>query len=89
MIGNRFHSAFVTSVRHCCWVFIGAGAALLIQGCASTPQHVIAPSTAGSNQAIAGARQSNRNAQRYNDLNRTTAERIEAKAIVVRKYWGK
>lgn len=77
----------MTCVRHCYWVFIGAGAALLIQGCASTSQHVIAPSTAGSNQAIAGARESNRNAQRYNDLNRTTAERIEAKGNVVKKYW--
>ena len=76
----------VTFMRHCYWVFIG-GAALVVGGCAVTPKHVVAPSTSGSNRAISGARQSNQNAQRYNDVARSQAELIEAKGNVVKKYW--
>lgn len=85
---NHVRSISVTLIRHCfVYVFIG-GAALINQGCASTSsKHVVAPSTAGSNQAIGRAQGSNANAQRYNDINRTTAQRIEAKGNVVKKYW--
>ena len=80
----------VTFLRHFAVLFIVGGAVgSVFSGCASTPKHVIAPSTVASNRAIAGARQSNQNAQRFNDVSRTDAERIEAKAMVVRKYWGK
>ncbi len=90
MSDNRLDSNFMTFLRHYVCVFIIGGAALVSGGCASSSsKHVIAPSTVGSNRAIAGARQSNQNAQKFNDLSRTDAERIEAKAAVVRKYWGK
>lgn len=78
----------VTLMRHCC-VFIGAGAILLTQGCAGSSKHIVAPSTVGSNRAIAGARESNANAQRQNDIARGTLERIDAKTLVIRKYWPK
>ena len=81
----RVHSLLL---RHWILLFIGTGAALMLGGCAGTTKHVVAPSTAASNRAISGASESNRNAQRYNDINRTTAERIEAKGNVVKKYWN-
>lgn len=71
-------------------LFIGVvGVALVTGGCASTSKHVVAPSTAGSNKAISGARNSNHQAQRYNDVARNQAQLIEAKGNVVKKYWGK
>lgn len=80
MIKNRFQLV----------LFIGVvGVALLTGGCASTSKHVVAPSTAGSNRAISGARNSNMVAQKFNDRSRTDAQLIEAKARVIKTYWGK
>jgi hypothetical protein len=77
----------LTLMRHSVALLFIGGAALMLGGCAGTSKHIVAPSTVGSNKAIAGASESNRNAQRQNDIARGTAERIEAKAAVVRKYW--
>jgi flavin-dependent dehydrogenase len=65
---------------------------LLLTGCAA--HSVTAPSTAGvqgavnsANGNVTAAAAANKNAQRYNDLARTGASRIDAKAGVIEKYW--
>lgn len=91
MTNNRVSSTFVTLIRHfvvCMFIGVGAVPVVMLGGCAAPAKHIVAPSTAGSNHAIAGARKSNAEAARYNDINRTTAERIEAKGNVVKKYWN-
>jgi len=60
---------------------------ILCSGCAQKP--LVAPSTAKSQAAIGNARIANAKASRYNDINMTTGQRIEAKAAVIQKYWGK
>jgi len=60
-------------------------ALLFFAGCAQQP--LVAPSTARSQTAVANARRANAQASRYNDVNMTTGQRIEAKSKVIEKYW--
>jgi hypothetical protein len=59
----------------------------LTAGCVQEHAHVAAPSSAATQGSITSARASNQEAQRYNDVARSDAERIDAKASVIKKYW--
>ncbi len=60
---------------------------MLMTGCVQKHAHVAAPQTAAVQGSINKARESNAAAQRYNDVAGTDAQRIDAKADVIRKYW--
>lgn len=67
---------------------------LLLLGCAQ--KQLTAPSGAGTASAIGRTGMSVQDAKRFNDVAvihnanaRTRVERIEAKAGVVERYWGK
>jgi hypothetical protein len=69
-------------------------AAVLVLGCAH--QQLSAPSGVGVSSAVGRTQMSVEQAKRYNDVAvihnagaRTRVERIEAKAEVIQKYWGK
>jgi hypothetical protein len=78
---QNWHVDFAVFVVIAVFILLG----FLLFGCAATPS----PAGAQLQSSIGSASTSNQAAQRYNDVARTKAERIDAKAGVVIKYWGK
>ena len=61
--------------------------ALILAMCGCAQKTLVAPSTARTQAAITSAKRANAEVGRYNDINYTTGQRIEAKAKVIEKYW--
>lgn len=59
--------------------------AITLTSCAA--HKVPTPSTVGVQSSVSNAKRSNQEAQRYNDINANDAQKIEAKTIVLQKYW--
>lgn len=62
---------------------------VLLSLCGCQQKKLVAPSTSKVAAHVGTAQRANEQAQRYNDVNMTTAQRIDAKAEVIQRYWGK